>query len=263
MTTVIDIKGISNYLSGQWVHEDLNLQIQSQEILAIVGGSGSGKTTLLRSILGLTRPTRGSIKIQEQEILHLSPKKLQEIRRNLGMMFQKGALFGSFTVLENIAFPLQLHTSLSDPLIQEIAALKLALVGLPVQSGALYPNQLSGGMLKRAAVARAIALDPPILFLDEPTAGLDPISASSMDSLIRSLRDTLQLTVVLVTHDLDTLWSVCDRVAFLGLGKVQMVGTMTEVNASENPVIREYFASPRARAARDMAMLEDQTQHGE
>jgi phospholipid/cholesterol/gamma-HCH transport system ATP-binding protein len=238
---LIEISNLSNYLGDQWVHKDLNLTIQRGEITAIIGGSGSGKTTLLRCILMLNRPTSGSIKIFDVDLLKCTPQEAMAIRHHWGVLFQHSALFSSLTVLENVLFPLRTFTHLPLKLQEEIALLKIALTGLPLEAAAKYPAELSGGMQKRAALARAIALDPELLFLDEPTSGLDPQSARELDELILNLRSSLNLTVVMVVHDLATLWHITDKVAFLGEGKVLAALPMAELVKQDNPLIREYF----------------------
>ncbi len=250
---IIEINNLCTYFGEQCVHKDLNLTVNRGEILAIVGGSGSGKTTLMRNILMLQKPTSGSIKLFGHEIVGHSFSEMPHLQSEVGVMFQQGALFSSLTVQENVAFPMQLHTDLPQNFINELALLKIALVGLPVNSAANYPAELSGGMIKRAAVARAIALDPKLLFLDEPTAGLDPLGASALDELILNLKKSLKLTIVLITHDLDTLWRVTDRVAVIGDKKVLQVGTMQELYHSDIPLIKNYFSGPRARAAATIA----------
>ncbi len=224
----------------------MGLTIRRGEIFALVGGSGSGKTTLLREMVMLQRPSRG----------HHPPVRPGSATRmrmrcvaRIGVLFQNGALFGARSVLGNVGFPLREHTRLGSELIDEICRLKLALAGLAPEAAALYPNQLSGGMRKRAALARAIALDPEILFLDEPTSGLDPLSADAFDELVLSLKAALQPTILLVTHDMDSLWRVADRVALLGQGRLLGVGTMSELMASQDPSVLEFFDSPRGRAA--------------
>lgn len=247
---VIEVKGLKTQLGGHWVHKGLDMSVKKGEIYAIVGGSGCGKTTLLRQILMLDKPTAGEIKVFDTDILHCSWWKAEQIRRRWGMMFQSCALFGSLTVLENICFPIRQHAKLDPKLVEEIARLKINLVGLEADAANKYPLQLSGGMQKRAALARAIALDPELLFLDEPSSGLDPESANELDELVQKLQDTLGLTIVMVTHDLDTLWSITDRVAFLAEGKVMAAGPIQELIKNTNPVIQEYFSGPRGRAAR-------------
>ena len=250
---VIDIRDINTRFGEAVVHEDLSLTVQPGEVFALVGASGCGKSTLLREILVLQRPVSGSIRVFGQEVVGLSDAHALPLRRRWGVMFERGALFSALTVKENVGMVLREHTPLSRALIDEIAALKIALTGLPPDSGAKYPNELSGGMRKRAALARALALDPELLLLDEPTAGLDPLSASGIDELVRQLRDALGLTIMMVTHDLDLLWRSADRVAVLGDKRVLGTGTMDELSASEHPLIREYFCGPRGRAAREQA----------
>ena len=218
-----------------------------------MGGSGSGKSTLLREAILLQQPDSGSIQVFGQEIVGLSDEEALPLRRRWGVMFERGALFSSLTVTGNVGIVLQEHTKLTEGLISEIAAIKIALTGLPADAGPKYPNELSGGMRKRASLARALALDPELLFLDEPTAGLDPLSASGIDELVRNLRDSLGLTIMMVTHDLDLLWRAADRVAVLGKGHIVGVGTMTELLHSDDPLIRQYFYGPRGRAAQEQA----------
>lgn len=248
---VIEISHVQTRFGRAIIHEDVSLTIYRGEVLAIVGGSGSGKSTLLREIIMLHRPAGGSIRVLGQEVVDVNESDALELRRRCGVMFQYGALFSALTVAENVAVPLREHTDLSESLIQEIAALKIALARLPANAATKYPSELSGGMMKRAALARAIALDPEILFLDEPTAGLDPISAGALDELVEDLKELLGLTVVMVTHDLDSLWRVTDRVAVLGRGAVIGVGSMEELSRTEDPLIREYFSGPRGRAAQE------------
>ena len=250
---VIEIRGLSTRFGRAVVHEDVNMIVNSGEIFALVGGSGSGKSTLLREAILLQAPVAGSIKVFGQEVVGMSDEQALPLRRRWGVMFERGALFSELTVTGNVAMVLEEHTELSERLIDEIAAIKIALTGLPADAGAKYPNELSGGMRKRASLARALALDPELLFLDEPTAGLDPLSASGIDELVRSLRDSLGLTIMMVTHDLDLLWQAADRVAVLGNGHIVGVGTMTELSRSEDPLIRQYFYGPRGRAAREQA----------
>lgn len=233
------------------VHEQIDLTIHRGEIFALAGGSGSGKTTLLREIIMLQKPTAGTIRLFGKDVSKMEPFEEGSVQCRCGVLFQRGALFTSLTVAENVAVPLQEFTELGEGAVREIAEGKIALVGLPADSGDKYPNELSGGMRKRAGMARAIALDPEILFLDEPSSGLDPMSASGMDELILRLKELLGLTVVMVTHDLDSLWRVADRVAVLGNGRILGVGTMEELSRSEDPVIRQYFHGPRGRAAKE------------
>jgi phospholipid/cholesterol/gamma-HCH transport system ATP-binding protein len=246
---VIEVRDLTTRYGDTVIHEQVSLQVARGEIFALVGGSGSGKTTLLRQLIMLETPASGSIRLFGEEVTGLDEAAADRVRRRLGVMFQHGALFSSASVLDNVATPLREHTTLPEPLIRELAALKLALVGLAPESGAQLPEALSGGMLKRAAVARALALDPELLLLDEPSAGLDPVSANAMDELILQLRDSLGLTVVLVTHDLDTLYRITDRVAFLAGRKVIGSGAVSELRVAAHPELRAYFAGPRGRAA--------------
>lgn len=246
---VIAVRGLHTRFGPVAIHRDLDLDVRRGEVVALVGGSGSGKTTLLRAIIMLLRPVAGSIKLFGQEIIGIGDAVAFRLRRRFGMLFQQGALFSSLTVRENVAVPLREHTRLPARQIAEIADLKIALAGLPADAGAKLPRELSGGMLKRAALARALALDPALLFLDEPTAGLDPVSAGAFDELVVQLKESLGLTVVMVTHDLDTLWQATDRVAFLGEKRVIGYAPMRELTKAEHPLIRAYFEGPRGRAA--------------
>jgi phospholipid/cholesterol/gamma-HCH transport system ATP-binding protein len=250
---VVEIRELHTRYGNAVVHDNVNLSVRTGEIFSLVGGSGCGKSTLLRAIIMLLRPVSGSIRVFGEEVIGLSDEQALKLRRRWGVMFERGALFSSLTVAENVGMVLREHTQLSPDLIDEVAALKIALTGLPADTGVKYPSELSGGMRKRAALARAIALDPELLFLDEPTAGLDPLSASGIDELVRNLRDALGLTIMMVTHDLDLLWRVADRVAVLDGGHILGVGTMEELSQSEHPLIREYFYGPRGRAAREQA----------
>jgi phospholipid/cholesterol/gamma-HCH transport system ATP-binding protein len=246
---VIEVRGLSTRFGEAVVHQDVNLVVHPGEIFALVGGSGSGKSTLLREAILLQEPASGSIRVFGQEIVGMSDEQALPLRRRWGVMFERGALFSALTVTGNVAMVLQEHTQLSERLIAEIAAVKIALTGLPADAGPKYPSELSGGMRKRASLARALALDPELLFLGEPTAGLDPLSASGIDELVRNLRDSLGLTIMMVTHDLDLLWRAADRVAVLGHGQIVGVGTMTELSKSDDPLVRQYFYGPRGRAA--------------
>ena len=245
---IIRIRGLVNRFGGQTVHDGLDLDVLSGEVLGIVGGSGAGKSVLLRSIIGLRRPDAGSIEILGEEVTKLSFGERRRLQERCGVLFQNGALFSSLTVAENVAVPIREHRRMPQPLIEEIAAMKIALVGLPPEAGDKYPSQLSGGMRKRAGLARALAFDPHILFLDEPTAGLDPIGAAAFDDLILSLKRSLGLTVIMITHDLDSLVTICDRIAVL-IDKKIKVGTIETLMTDTDPWIHEYFTGPRARAA--------------
>jgi phospholipid/cholesterol/gamma-HCH transport system ATP-binding protein len=245
---VIRLRGIVNRFGPQVVHDGVDLDVKRGEVLGLVGGSGSGKSVLLRTIIGLNRPAEGSIEILGKPMLDLNEGERREIEERWGVLFQNGALFSSLTVVENIETPLKEHTKLPAELRREIAELKIRLVGLAPEAGAKFPSELSGGMKKRAGLARALALDPEILFLDEPTAGLDPIGAAEFDELIQSLQQSLGLTVIMITHDLDSLAAICDRIAVL-VDKRVKVGTLAELQRDDHPWIRSYFHGPRARAA--------------
>ncbi len=247
---VIEVAGVSTRFGDARIHEDISLTVHRGEIFALAGGNGSGKSTLLREIVMLQRPTGGSIRLFGTDLASAGDDERDALLRRCGVMFQYGALFSSLSVAENIAVPLKERTPLGRKTIGEIAEIKIALVGLPPESAAKHPNELSGGMRKRAAMARAIALDPEILFLDEPSSGLDPVSAEGIDDLILHLRALLGLTVFMVTHDLDSLWRVTDRVAILGGGRILGVGTMDELSRLEDPLVNPYFHGPRGRAAR-------------
>lgn len=252
-SNVVEVDRICTRFGSLNVHEDVSLNVRKGEIFALVGGSGCGKSTLLREIILLQKPLSGSIKVFGQEVLGLDDEAALSLRRRWGVMFERGALFSSLTVLENVGLPLREHAGLDDSLIDDLAALKIALTGLPASAGAKFPNELSGGMRKRAALARALALEPELVFLDEPTAGLDPLSASGFDELVKNLKESLGLTIMMVTHDLDLLWNVADRVAVLGENRVLGIGTMDELSQAEHPIIREYFYGARGRAAREQA----------
>ncbi len=246
---VIEVNNVATRFGEHIVHEDVDLTVLRGEIFALVGGSGSGKSTLLREMILLHRPDAGSIRIFGVDVAGLEEREAGELRPRFGVMFQQGGLFGSLTVCENVGLPLREHTSLDDETIDEIAAMKIALTGLGPEAAALFPSELSGGMLKRAALARALSLDPELLFLDEPTAGLDPVSAAGVDELVLNLRETYGLTVVMITHDLDLLWQVADRVAVLGEGRVQAVGSMKELSRDTHPAVRQFFEGPRGQGA--------------
>lgn len=230
------------------IHDGLNLQVHNGEILSVVGASGTGKSVLLQAVIGLIQPSGGVIELYGQKTSALPHKALLEIRRRCGVLFQDGALFGSLTVNENIQVPMWEHFKLPQRILEELAALKLAMVGLEREVGDKYPAELSGGMRKRAGLARALALDPDLLFLDEPTAGLDPIGAAAFDRLIQELQRNLKLTVFMVTHDLDTIYTVSNRVAVLGEKKMLICGSLDEVSTFEHPWVNEYFHGPRSRS---------------
>ena len=251
---VIQVRGLVNRFGSQVVHEGLDLDLYRGEVLGVVGGSGTGKSVLLRSIVGLRRPNAGSIRVLGEQLERQSPEARSRLERRLGVLYQRGALFTSLTVLENTALPLIEHAGLPRPEAERLARLKLALAGLPGSAADKYPAELSGGMVKRAALARALALDPEILFLDEPTAGLDPVGAAAFDTLIATLRDALGLSVFLVTHDLDTLYAICDRVAVLANRTVRVADRLEVVAATEDPWIQDYFHGPRGRAAAQAAL---------
>jgi phospholipid/cholesterol/gamma-HCH transport system ATP-binding protein len=248
---VVDVRKVSTRFGAHVVHDELDLEIRRGEIFALVGGSGSGKSTLLREMILLQRPDSGSVRVLGEDLQSLDDDATLALRQRWGVMFQHGGLFASLTVAENVGLPLREHTRLDSPLIDQIAAWKLDMTGLAPEVGAQYPAELSGGMLKRASLARALALDPELLFLDEPTAGLDPDSAGSVDVLVRKLRDQFGLTIVMITHDLDMLWQVADRVAVLAKGKVQGVGSMPQLSHLAHPAVRKFFDGPRARAAQE------------
>ncbi|MEL7188562.1 MAG: ATP-binding cassette domain-containing protein [Pseudomonadota bacterium] len=246
----IVVEGLVNQFADFRVHDGLNLEVKPGEIIGIVGGSGTGKSVLMRSIIGLQRPTAGRIDVLGRTITAVDLDKKIGVRRRWGVLFQGGALFSTLTVGENVEVPLrQFYPEISDELRKDIARYKVLLSGLPEEAIAKYPSELSGGMKKRAGLARALALDPELLFLDEPTAGLDPIGAAAFDRQTRELKETLGLTVFLITHDLDTLYEICDRVAVLADKQVIAVGTIPELMATGHPWIEDYFNGPRGRAA--------------
>jgi phospholipid/cholesterol/gamma-HCH transport system ATP-binding protein len=250
----IHVKGLRNGFGEQLVHDGLDLDVRRGEILGVVGGSGTGKSVLMRSIIGLQTPLAGEITVFGVPMIGRDETEAKTVRRRWGVLFQGGALFSTLTVAENVEVPLrEYYPRLSERLLDEIAAYKIVMSGLPPEAGPKYPSELSGGMRKRAGLARALALDPELLFLDEPTAGLDPIGAAAFDELIASLQKTLGLTVFLITHDLDTLYAICDRVAVLADRKVIAVGTIEELLALDHPWIQEYFNGPRGRAAAEGA----------
>lgn len=245
---VIRVRDLYTRFGEQTVHAGVDLDVRRGEVLGVVGGSGTGKSVLLRHIVGLTRPSSGTIEVMGRETQGLSSRGWVELQSRWGVLFQDGALFSSLTVLENILVPLKEHTSLPPDMLRQIAEVKVAMVGLPADACGKYPSQLSGGMRKRAGLARALALDPEILFLDEPTAGLDPIGAAAFDELIGNLKSSLGLTVFMVTHDLDSLYAICDRIAVL-IDKRLIVGTIDSLLQEDHPWIQDYFLGPRGRAA--------------
>jgi len=245
---IVTARGIVNRFGAQLVHDGVDFEVHAGEVFGIVGGSGSGKSVLLKTLLGLRRPDSGTVHIEGREITAMSDEELREIKRRYGVTFQQGALFSSLTVAENVALPVLEAMDLDPGTVTKLVELRLRMVGLPLESAAKFPAQLSGGMVKRVALARALALDPKLLFLDEPTAGLDPIAAAALDALLLYLRSALGLTVVMVTHDLDTLARTCDRVAVLVDGKV-IVDTLQGIVANDHPWIRQYFHGARGRAA--------------
>ncbi len=252
-TPIVAMRKVCTRFGSHVVHADLDLEIRPGEIFAIAGGSGSGKSVLLREMILLQRPTSGAIELFGEDIAKLSRAEAHALRRRWGVMFQHGGLFSSLTVRENVGLPLREHSTLDDALIDEIADWKLSLTGLPADAGAKAPSELSGGMLKRASLARAISLDPELLFLDEPTSGLDPASSAGVDELILRTHALYGLTIVMVTHDLDLLWQVSDRVAVLGEGRVVAIGSMEELSHDAHPIVQAYFADPRTAAGRKEA----------
>ncbi|HZW59771.1 MAG TPA: ATP-binding cassette domain-containing protein [Woeseiaceae bacterium] len=246
---VVRGRGLGMRFGARVVLQDIDIEVRAGEVLAIVGGSGSGKSTLMRLLAMLQAPTSGTVSLFGRGVSVAADDADAALRRRLGIMFQQGALFGDQTVLQNVSVPLREHTRLRPEVIEQLAMLKIELAGLQPDAAALYPRQLSGGMRKRAAVARGIALDPDILFLDEPSSGLDPLSADAMDELVLKLRDTLRLTVVLITHDMDSLWRVADRIALLADARVAACGSLDELLKSDNDTVRAFFYSRRGRAA--------------
>ena len=247
---VISVRGLVNRFGEATVHDGVDLDVRRGEILGVVGGSGTGKSVLMRSIIGLQMPEAGEITVFGEQMLNRDEDETQDVRKRWGILFQGGALFSTLTVAENVELPLrEFYPQLPKTLLDEVAAYKVAMTGLPSDAGPKYPSELSGGMKKRAGLARALALDPELLFLDEPTAGLDPIGAAAFDELTLGLKQSLGLTVFLITHDLDSLYAICDRVAVLADKKVIAVGTIPELLALDHPWIQEYFNGPRGRAA--------------
>ena len=245
---VIRARDVVVVLNNQTVLNQLSLDVMRGEVLGFVGGSGTGKTVLMRTILGLVSKRAGSIEVLGVDLDKASERDRRAIERRWGVLFQQGALFSSLTVLQNVQFPMREYLRLSKRLMDEIAMTKLEMVGLPANVRDKFPSELSGGMIKRVALARALALDPEIVFLDEPTSGLDPIGAGDFDDLVRTLQRTLGLTVFMVTHDLDSLYTACDRIAVLGNGKIIAAGSIADMQASQHPWLRQYFHGKRARA---------------
>jgi phospholipid/cholesterol/gamma-HCH transport system ATP-binding protein len=255
--SVIEVRSLVNRFGDQVVHENLDLSVREGEILGVVGGSGTGKSVLMRSIIGLQTPAEGEITVFDEPMIGRDEEEAKHVRRRWGVLFQGGALFSTLTVAENIQVPIREYfPGIERDLLDEIAAYKTTMSGLPPDAAAKFPAELSGGMRKRAGIARALALDPELLFLDEPTAGLDPIGAAKFDQLICELRDALGLTVFLITHDLDTLHAICDRVAVLADRKVVAIGTIPELLALDHDWIQEYFNGPRGRAAAGIQEIE-------
>ncbi|MEX0733959.1 MAG: ATP-binding cassette domain-containing protein [Steroidobacteraceae bacterium] len=252
MESVISVRGIVNRFGAQVVHDGLDAEIRAGEVFGIVGGSGSGKSVLLRTMLGLQKPAQGSVRIEGHEITRQSERELLAVKRRYGVLFQRGALFSSLTVAQNVELPINEHHAIGAATLRELALLRIRMVGLPEDAAGKYPAQLSGGMTKRVALARALALDPAILFLDEPTSGLDPISAAAFDQLVLDLQKGLALTVVMITHDLDTIFRVCNRVGVIVDGKM-ISGTLDEIVRHDHPWIRDYFHGERSRASRGLA----------
>jgi phospholipid/cholesterol/gamma-HCH transport system ATP-binding protein len=245
----VEVRGLVSAFGDNVIHDGLDLTVNRGEVLGIVGGSGSGKSVLLRTVIGLKRPEGGEVRLFGQDASQISYSQWSGIERRWGVLFQHGALFTALTVRENVQAPMREHTKLSRKEMDELADLKIALAGLPQRAGSLKPSELSGGMIKRAALARALALDPELLFLDEPTSGLDPIGAAAFDELIRDLSESLGLTVFMITHDLDSLYAITDRVAVIADKKIVAAAPVAELERSDHPWIREYFLGPRGRAA--------------
>jgi phospholipid/cholesterol/gamma-HCH transport system ATP-binding protein len=252
MENVIEVRGVVNRFGAQVVHDGLDLEVRRGEVFGIVGGSGSGKSVLLRTILGLQRPAAGTVRIEGREVTGRPARELLQVKRRYGVMFQRGALFSSLTVAQNVELPLIEHYRIGRGMLRELALLRLRLVGLPEDAAGKFPAQLSGGMVKRTALARALALDPAIVFLDEPTSGLDPISSAAFDRLVLYLQRSLALTVVMITHDLDTIFRVCNRVGVIVDGRM-ISGTLEEIVDNGHPWIRDYFHGERSRVARGQA----------
>jgi phospholipid/cholesterol/gamma-HCH transport system ATP-binding protein len=249
MAAVVEVRGLSNTFGRQIVHRNLDLTVEEGEVFGIVGGSGSGKSVLLRSILGLNKPRAGTVMLYGRDITRMNADELRTVKAGYGVTFQEGALFSALTVLQNIQLPMIEHLHLPPRMLDELAFLKLKLVGLRPDAARKYPSQLSGGMVKRAALARALALDPRLLFLDEPTSGLDPIGAQAFDDLVKNLQQELKFTVVMITHDLDTLFGICKRVGVLVDGRM-ISDTLENIARNPQPWIHAYFQGPRAQRRR-------------
>jgi phospholipid/cholesterol/gamma-HCH transport system ATP-binding protein len=245
---IISVRGLRTQFGANVIHNDLDLDVRRGEVLGVVGGSGTGKSVLLRTIIGLNRARAGSIRVFGDDVTKMADQEQRNMQQRWGVLFQDGALFSSLTVAQNIEVPLKEHTRLKKDVINELACVKVDIVGLPPDAANKYPSELSGGMRKRAGLARSLALDPELVFLDEPTAGLDPIGAAAFDNLIRDLQQSLNLTVFMVTHDLDSLAAICDRIAVL-IDKKIVIDTMENLMQLNHPWIQEYFHGPRARAA--------------
>jgi phospholipid/cholesterol/gamma-HCH transport system ATP-binding protein len=258
---VIEVRGLVNRFGGQAVHDGLDVQVWADEVFGIVGGSGSGKSVLLRSILGLQHPQAGTVRIEGHDITRMSEAQLRPIKARYGVAFQSGALYSALTVLENVQLPMIEYLDLGKSVLDELALLKIRLAGLPADAAGKYPAELSGGMVKRAAIARALALDPGLLFLDEPTSGLDPVSAAAFDELVLFLQKQLKLTIVMITHDLDSIFRTCNRVGVI-VDRHMESDTLERIVDNPNPWIREYFHGERARGARIAAGLDSGAPHG-
>ena len=250
---IIRVTGLVNQFGSQVVHDKLDFSVRRGEVMGIVGGSGTGKSVLMRTIIGLNRPRSGRIEVFGRDVDSLTTREARHMQTRWGVLFQDGALFSSLTVAQNIETPMREHARLDPQLRRDLVQIKLSMVGLPAEAAGKYPSELSGGMRKRAGLARALALDAELLFLDEPTAGLDPIGAAQFDSLIGELQHTLGLTVVMVTHDLDSLYCICDRISVL-LDKRVKVGSISELMSLPDPWINDYFKGPRGRAASATAL---------
>jgi phospholipid/cholesterol/gamma-HCH transport system ATP-binding protein len=247
MPPVLEVQGLVNRFGSQLVHDGLDMQVAQDEVFGIVGGSGAGKSVLLRTILGLQRPQAGVVRIEGLDITHMSPPQLRAVKARYGVSFQQGALYSGLTLLQNVQLPMVEHLELTAAALDELALLKIRLVGLPADAAAKYPAQLSGGMIKRAALARALSLDPSLLFLDEPTSGLDPVSAAAFDELVLYLQQHLRLTIVMITHDLDTIFRTCNRVGVIVDRRMES-GTLASIVDNPHPWIQAYFHGERARA---------------